>query len=220
MEGVEHPIRTRHANEVGSRKIIAGLGFSACGNYITISYPGLSWPFIYPIGPDHTRNRISEATETTRECGRIAKRPLDTEGEDAGLCSAMRISKLPKVIHSDSLVLNNSAGDIIAHSSMRLAHESNPQSLELVSRTQDANLVRLSLARMPSQINLRNVHSTVKLPSKEQSNIQVTLNAIGNRIYGSDESHVSPLLPAVLSIDPRSLAAPQDTYPRTIADQS
>lgn len=184
---------------------IKEIGFSACGAYITITYNGIQWPQIYPIHlPDSTAEAAVDRqplSVSNSDSADSRKRKIELSGH-----STMQVSKIPKVIHTGSMVIQQ-AGPAV-NGVLQLLHHALPQNIELLTGAQDSSPMAISLVRVPEEINIEHTKSTVLWPANQNTPIQVIINTSTKRSYDSDETHTSQFLPAVLSRDQRSLAPP------------
>jgi hypothetical protein len=187
------------------------IGFSACGNYFTITYKGTQWPQIYPFCASGSAvTGVPQVTLTDEHGNRsIHKRKAEEDSIEDSICSTMQIAKMPKAIHSESIVLGGRTGSITP-GTIQLSHEMMPRSLQLVAYGQGSTVRTVSLARVPDTIDLEHTTTTFFLPSDSNGSLRIILNAAPKPSYDSDQVHTSPHLPVVLDRDPRSLAPPRD----------
>jgi len=202
---------------------IKEIGFSACGNYFTVTSTWARFPAIYPLHrPDYSDHVLrlpnSQAPITCEENNTILrKRQHEDESAAFDICSTMQVAKMPKIVHTRSTILVSGADSSIERA-MTLSHSAAPQSIDLAVKGENSIDRTLSLFRVPGDIDLKHAESTVMWPSEENGKIQIILNAATKRSYDSYEIHTSPCLPAVLSRDPRSLAHPLGISTREESD--
>jgi hypothetical protein len=143
------------------------------------------------------------------------KRKMSLCADEPHDSSAQQISKIPKVIRTESIVVSHQNSLAGGRQSIMLSHVPAPQSIDLIVHKGDSSAAVLSLARFPKEIDISHTKSTVLWPSNHNSSLQVIITDPPKLSYNSDEINASLLLPAVVSRDPRSIAPPRDT--RSIA---
>lgn len=192
--------------------ILSDIGFSECGNYCTISFTGIQRPYIYPLyrpGLEDTHvmfepNRLDKTDAEKLIATRKRKSIHDAHALD--ICTAMQITKMPKVLHNSSTILSHDTASN-SFNSISVNHMGNTHSIDMIVQNEgDLGTRSLSLARLPKYIDLQHVQTTVNWPSESNDTIQIALNAAAQKTYESDETPAGTNLPAVLRRDQRSIA--------------
>jgi hypothetical protein len=171
------------------------------------------WPRIYPLQlPDHLSG-ITMGTSTAEVAmGTVInnrKRRLSLCANEPHGSSIQQLSKIPKVIQTESVVVSHQNSMAGNRQSIMLSHMPAPQSIDLIMQREDASAQALSLGRFPKHIDISRTKSTVLWPSSQNNSLQVIITEPSKSSYYSDEINASPYLPAVLNRDPRSIAPPR-----------
>ncbi|KAL2064194.1 hypothetical protein VTL71DRAFT_4688 [Oculimacula yallundae] len=198
------------------------IGFSACGDYFTITYHGVKWPEVYPYQRTQNPKQLaSSALPIRTSIQDLSSKKRSSDQLDAStestLCTAMRTAKMPKLVNTSSLIMSHPTGNKI-QTQIQVSHEIRPQSIQLATQAQDLTTRTLSIARVPQSVDLRYTNTTVLWPGAQQGSMQIILNAAAKPSYDSDENHISPYLPAVLTRNLNSLAAPHQGYAKAIQE--
>lgn len=187
---------------------ISGLGISACGQYITISFGQgenltvIPMPTMCTSLVENRKEQFNKSTITT------AKR----KNWGALSSDVLHISKIPKTTDNRVQLLHvvNDDNGIVAAHTIKTTPSTTVNGIELKTTLVNADgstlqSSTLPLVRLPRSLNLDYVDATVhKLDCHDQS-LLIVLAESTRKTYESDEQSSSKLLPSVIRKDPRSL---------------